>query len=255
VLFLTGRAGRLADLLTERALRPHGLDRSQLAALVALASAGDDGSMSPGELAALLAQTPSGVTRTVKRLERDRLVARDSDPSDGRAVLLRLTPAGETRMAGAMTDLLEQFEGQLHAAGPIDLLPLVRALETVDGLFEPLPGAPATAGPEVASEPNPGPHDDGVGGRIRGLRAGHGLSQRQLARQVGIGAPHLSKLERGLEQPSEAVLTRIAHALGADANELLLCAGLVPHWMVDALAADPGRAVRTLGGWTRHQDR
>lgn len=249
VLFLTGRLGRLTELLTQRVLRSHQLDSSQLAVLVALASSGEDGSMSPGALSDLLAQTRSGITRTVKRLERERLVDRGPDPSDGRSILLRLTEAGERRMAGALDDLLEQFEARLDAAAPVDLLELVRALEAVDGLFEQLPDPGLTWDPTVVSVPNSSAEQAPVGEQIRRRRSESGISQRTLAASVGVGAPHLSRIERGEEQPSEALLVRVAEVLDLDRDELLLRAGLVPAWMVEALAADPRRAARTLRAW------
>jgi DNA-binding MarR family transcriptional regulator/DNA-binding XRE family transcriptional regulator len=250
VLFLAIRTGRLAELLHQRALRPHQLDGAQLAVLVALASAGDDGAMAPHRLSALLAQTPSGITRTVKRLEREELVARAPDPDDGRSHLLRLTDAGRDAMATAMTDLVEQFDHHVESLGVADLRPLVATLEEASDLFERLPDRIPVLRPRVGSEHKaPGDADEPVGARIRRTRLEQGTSQRELATTVGIGAPHLSKLERDEEQPSEALLTRIADALGLDADDLLLQAGLVPRWMVEVLASDPARATRTLRGW------
>jgi transcriptional regulator with XRE-family HTH domain/DNA-binding MarR family transcriptional regulator len=250
VLFLTLRTGRLAELLHQRALRPHQLDGAQLAVLVALTSAGDDGAMAPRSLGALLAQTPSGITRTVKRLERERLVVRQPDADDGRSYRLRITAAGTEAMSTAMNDLLDQFDQQVERMGSIDLLELVDPLRQVATLFEHQPDRTPLTYPKVASEPNTGgPDAEPVGSRIRRLRTEQGISQRDLARQVGVGAPHVSKLERGDEQPSEALLVRIAGALDVDPDDLVLRAGLVPEWMAEALAADPERARRTLRAW------
>jgi DNA-binding MarR family transcriptional regulator/DNA-binding XRE family transcriptional regulator len=250
VLFLAIRTGRLAELLHQRALRPHQLDGAQLAVLVALASAGDDGAMAPRRLSALVAQTPSGITRTVKRLEREELVARAPDPDDGRSHLLRLTDAGRDAMATAMTDLVEQFDQHVESLGVADLRPLVATLEEASDLFERLPERIPVPRPRVGSEHNaPVDAEEPVGARIRRIRLEQGTSQRELAATVGIGAPHLSKLERDEEQPSEALLTRIADALGLDADDLLLQAGMVPRWMVEALASDPARATRMLRAW------
>lgn len=255
VLFLAGRVGRLTELLTQRVLRTHHLDSSQLAVLVVLASAGSEGSMSPGALAGLLAQTRSGITRTVKRLERDRLVERGPDPSDGRAILLSLTEAGEARMAGALDDLLEQFEARVDTAAPVDLLDVARTLQELDGLFEQLPAPVIRSTPVVVSEHNSVATTPTAGEAVRRMRAELGISQRVLAASVGVGAPHLSRIERGEEQPSEGLLVRIAEALDLDADELVLRAGLVPAWMASALASDPTRAIRTLRTWTPPADR
>ena len=259
-LFLVGRTGRLAELLIQRALRSHQLDSSQLSVLIALTSAGHDGAMSHGALASLLAQTPSGTTRTVKRLERAELVAREPDPADGRSFLLRITPAGTRLMGAAMTDLLAQFEVQLDQGSPLDLTGLVGTLQQVTDVFEHQPDRTPLEVAGVACEPKDtpapettGPHgaddDEPVGARIRRRRTELGLSLVELAGTVGIGAPHLSKIERGLEQPSETVLANVATALAIDADELMLGAGLVPRWMIEALAADPARASATLRRW------
>jgi len=254
-LFLVGRTGRLAELLIQRALRTHQLDSSQLSVLIALTSAGHEGAMSHGDLASLLAQSPSGTTRTVKRLERAELVAREPDPADGRSFLLRITPAGTRLLGAAMTDLMAQFEVQLDRGAPLDLTDLVGTLQQVADVFEHQPDRMPLEMAGVACEPNEtvaveGPADDEpVGARIRRRRTELGLSLVDVAGAVGIGAPHLSKIERGLEQPSETVLGGVAAALAIDPDELMLGAGLVPRWMVEALAADPARASATLRRW------
>lgn len=52
-----------------------------------------------GELAEHMGVTPSTMSLGIKRLVRDGYVRREQDPSDGRVVLLRLTPAGERMRA------------------------------------------------------------------------------------------------------------------------------------------------------------
>ena len=53
-----------------------------------------------------------------------------------------------------------------------------------------------------------------IGAEIRRLRLDAGLSLRKLADMAGIDHGHLSLIERGLREPSLAVLTSIADALG-----------------------------------------
>lgn len=53
-----------------------------------------------------------------------------------------------------------------------------------------------------------------VGGEIRRMRVDAGLSQRRLAALAGIDHGFLSLIERGLREPSLAVLVAIAMALG-----------------------------------------
>ena len=52
-----------------------------------------------------------------------------------------------------------------------------------------------------------------IGARIKELRKNAGLTQEQLAEQVGLDARHLSRLEVGRHFPSLDSLERIAQAL------------------------------------------
>lgn len=85
-----------------------------------------------------------------------------------------------------------------------------------------------------------------VGDLIRRTRESRGLSQRALAAAVGVGFPHISKIETGHEAPSDALLVRLAWTLGLDADELVVAAGRVPEKYVRALVVDPARAVTYL---------
>lgn len=69
---------------------------------------------------------------------------------------------------------------------------------------------------------------------------------RELARLVGVGFPHISKIENDKEPPSDELLSRIAEAFGLDADELVMVAGRVPEWYVTALTADPVRGLAHL---------
>jgi transcriptional regulator with XRE-family HTH domain len=57
--------------------------------------------------------------------------------------------------------------------------------------------------------------------KIRKLRKGKKLSQVELAAQAGINSNHLSRLERGIFQPSSDVLKRLAQALDVSVDHLL----------------------------------
>ena len=54
------------------------------------------GSMRPTSLAEVLNTGPSHVSKILRRLEDDGLVQRAADPTDRRAILVSLTPSGET---------------------------------------------------------------------------------------------------------------------------------------------------------------
>jgi transcriptional regulator with XRE-family HTH domain len=59
-----------------------------------------------------------------------------------------------------------------------------------------------------------------VARNIRRLRVARGLSQEALAVDAEIDRTYVSRLERGLENPSVAVLERLSKALSANIEEL-----------------------------------
>src|SRR5262249_18360929 len=75
-------------------------------------------------------------------------------------------------------------------------------------------------------------HSMTFGERIRQLRKAKNLNQSELADKVGINFTYLSKIENdkvaSSEFPSEETIKKLAKALGADADELLLMAKKVP---------------------------
>lgn len=61
-----------------------------------------------------------------------------------------------------------------------------------------------------------------VAHNVRRLRVQAGLSQEDFAVDAGIDRTYVSRIERGLENPTVAVLARIAKALNADIVDLVL---------------------------------
>lgn len=92
-----------------------------------------------------------------------------------------------------------------------------------------------------------GAADDGggrsIGGFIRDLRRGAGVSLRQLADKAGVSNPYLSQVERGLRKPSAEVLQQLAGALRVSTPVMYLRAGLLEtgdrEGVLAAIAADP----------------
>ena len=70
------------------------------------------------------------------------------------------------------------------------------------------------------------------GQRVRELRQAKGMTLRDLAPKVGVGFTYISKIENGKldfgDYPSEALIRKLAKALDADLDELLLLARIVP---------------------------
>lgn len=99
------------------------------------------------------------------------------------------------------------------------------------------------------------------GQRLRELRKGSGLSQRELAQRAGIDFTYLSKIENDrMPPPSEKTVRRLAEELGADADELTLLAGKIPSDIVETMRKSPEAVkmfrslagdVRTKRDWSR----
>jgi transcriptional regulator with XRE-family HTH domain len=58
-----------------------------------------------------------------------------------------------------------------------------------------------------------------VARNIRRLRVGRGLSQEAIAVDAGIDRTYVSRLERGLENPTIAILEKLASALACGISE------------------------------------
>ena len=63
-----------------------------------------------------------------------------------------------------------------------------------------------------------------LGQALKSARKALGLTQRQLASQVGVHASHVAFLERDRRRPSLGLLSRLAEVLGLKKNELFLLA-------------------------------
>ena len=81
------------------------------------------------------------------------------------------------------------------------------------------------------------------GERLRELRKTKNLSQRALADKVGINFTYLSKVESEkldfAQYPSEDLIRKLAKALDADVDELLLLAKKIPPDIRDRVIERP----------------
>jgi len=85
-----------------------------------------------------------------------------------------------------------------------------------------------------------------LGKRIKDARLGLRMTQRDLAKAVGVTVPYVSKIEGGKETPTDEKLVKLAKALDLNADELILVAGRLPADAMDLLSADPARALEFL---------
>jgi len=94
---IVGRVLRLAQLLQarrEEQLAFYGLTAADFDVLATLRRTGGTGPVNVRDLQRAMMLSSSGITKRLDRLERAHLLGRQSDPTDRRGVLIRLTEAG-----------------------------------------------------------------------------------------------------------------------------------------------------------------
>lgn len=98
--YLTNWAARLFTRELERQLEPSGIAPAYMPVMFALA---DGGTLTQKVLAQRAAVEQPTMAATLKRMERDGMIARQPDPADRRSALVSLTP-----LALGKTGLIEQ---------------------------------------------------------------------------------------------------------------------------------------------------
>jgi DNA-binding MarR family transcriptional regulator len=88
------------------------------------------------ELAARERITQPGITLLVNRLEQRNWAKRQVDPSDGRVVLVTITPDGEDALARLRAEYRALLHEEMATLPDEDVCTLVRAIEVLDGLIE-----------------------------------------------------------------------------------------------------------------------
>lgn len=71
-------------------------------------------------------------------------------------------------------------------------------------------------------------------------------TQADLAARVGVGTPHISKIEAGRERPSADLCHSIAAALGLDGEHLAAMFGHLPDWADELLREEPSTSLHAL---------
>ena len=107
VLSRVTRLGQHLDSARSLAFTRHELDAWEFDVLAALRRSGDPYALSPGQLAAATLVTSGTITNRVDRLEARGFVRREPDPTDRRGVRVLLTTKGQSRVDGAIKDLLD----------------------------------------------------------------------------------------------------------------------------------------------------
>lgn len=114
-------AGRRAESILADVARPYGLDGSQFSVLLVLWLQEPPHRLSPTMLSRFIAQSPSGMTHTVKRLTASGFVERVGLASDGRAKHVQLTGEG-VRVVGDCAAVLAKVVAETFADLDADAL-------------------------------------------------------------------------------------------------------------------------------------
>ncbi len=75
--------------------------------------------------------------------------------------------------------------------------------------------------------------------KVKSLRTEARMSVRELGRQVGVSAMHISNIENGKSNASPEIVKKIAQALSANADELLMASEQVDPEIVDVINSNP----------------
>jgi DNA-binding MarR family transcriptional regulator len=115
--FRARRVSRALTRLYDEALRPLGIQATQLTVLNAIAMVGGDGAPM-GRLADILVMDPTTLSRNLRPLVHAGLVRIARAPDDRRVRLVRLTPRGERRIQEALPLWTLAHERVVTALGP-----------------------------------------------------------------------------------------------------------------------------------------
>jgi DNA-binding MarR family transcriptional regulator len=91
------------ETMLEHALEQFGLNKGEFKVLITLRQRNDEFTMSPGELGEQLLLSSGAMTNRLDRLEAAGLIAREPDPDDRRALIVRLTADGVRKIEQAVT--------------------------------------------------------------------------------------------------------------------------------------------------------
>jgi DNA-binding MarR family transcriptional regulator len=129
VIARIGRLARLIDGRLDDVFAQHDLRRDPFDVLAALRRAGPPYELAPTDLYDRLMRTSGAVTNRLQRLEREGLVTRVPDPSDGRGLRVRLTRRGRELVDAVAEPHLANERDLLAALSPAEQRTLARLLK------------------------------------------------------------------------------------------------------------------------------
>jgi DNA-binding MarR family transcriptional regulator len=144
---LTAALERLVRLFVRKLNPPSELSLGALAAMVTLERSGP---CRLTELAQREGVTQPAMTQLVSRLQAEGLVARETDPSDGRVVQVSITDAGRAALARRRAARNERLADLLDRLSPAEQAALTAAIPAIEALIR-LAEEPATVPSSVLS--------------------------------------------------------------------------------------------------------
>jgi len=129
---------RNAIVRTSRALRQEAATETGLspATTAALATINRSGPLTPSEIADIERVKRPSMTRTLGCLEREGLIERTPDPTDGRSFLVAINDAGRDRMARLRRRKNAYLARRLRDLDPEEVETLARAAELLERMRE-----------------------------------------------------------------------------------------------------------------------
>lgn len=121
---------------TRMSIRLPSVQRLSFTTLSVLHTLTRKGAMRLTELTASEQVTQSAITQMVTKLERDGLVARQPDPSDGRAVIVRITPQGAAIVNGRRDERIARLREIAKRLTPAERAAIATALPALARLVE-----------------------------------------------------------------------------------------------------------------------
>lgn len=131
VLSRVTRLARHLERARKNAFAKHGLETWSFDVLAGLRRAGAPYELSPGDLLQQTLVTSGTMTNRIDRLEELGFVDRRPEPTDGRGILVRLTPSGKKVVDAALDDLLASEESLLGELSKSERIQLAQMLCTV----------------------------------------------------------------------------------------------------------------------------
>lgn len=141
VLGRLSRAALLAEKRLQTVFAEHDLQRGEFDILATLRRAAGPTGMTAGALSEATMVTSGAITNRVDRLIAKDLVTRELDPTNRRATLIDLTPAGKELIDRALNDHVANEQDILTALSPRQQTQLADLLRRLLVSFEDFPNA------------------------------------------------------------------------------------------------------------------